>query len=120
MCMQFNVQCAVRVCGRGRRCTVDATRGHPRQMSAETATRRTRPTTAGRWAADAAPGGSAERPPRAVTKRGVRRVRCACRCRSVTVSVRSPHSSAEVRSFITTTSLSFCPMPLVVREHERA
>ena len=72
MCMQFNVQCAVRVCGRGRRCTVDATRGHPRQMSAETATRRTRPTTAGRWAADAAPGGSAERPPRAVTKRGVR------------------------------------------------
>ena len=61
MCMQFNVQCAVRVCGRGRRCTVDATRGHPRQMSAETATRLTPDHGRPRWAADAAPGGSRPR-----------------------------------------------------------
>jgi hypothetical protein len=45
----------------GRRCTVDATRGHPRQVSAETATRLTPDHGRPRWAADAAPGGSAAR-----------------------------------------------------------
>lgn len=58
----------------GRRCTVDATRGHPRQVSAETATRLTPDHGRPRWAADAAPGGSAAR---AVTA-SLYRIRHAC------------------------------------------
>jgi hypothetical protein len=69
----------------GRRCTVDATRGHPRQVSAETATRLTPDHGRPRWAADAAPGGSAAR----ARRDGViiytsymypRRKSCACLC----------------------------------------
>ncbi len=62
MCMQFHVQCAVRprwpsVHG-GRHAGPPP---HPRQMSSETATRLTPDHGRPRWAADAAPGGSAAR-----------------------------------------------------------
>lgn len=77
----------------GRRCTVDATRGHPRQVSAETATRLTPDHGRPRWAADAAPGGSAAR---AVTASLYIRHTCI-----QDESHGSCVSVSEVRSFIT-------------------